>query len=256
MSDPPRLLDSGSPLARAVLAKASVEAAPDGLRPNIEAVVLASAAVAGATASSMASATTSAKLSSWVASLSLGKCVAVVTVGAVAVGGAHAVLGPVLAGSHPPVTVVVPTAPQRVVAREAPRVPPAPAPPETPRAVAPSNDVAPTRSLVPTPEKPVPAQARTSSEADDFAREVAGIDAARAALAESDLDVAIERLNRHDLDFPHGALRPEALALRIEVYVAKHDEARARELASAFVASYPNHPFAARIPGMLERTSR
>jgi outer membrane protein assembly factor BamD (BamD/ComL family) len=92
----------------------------------------------------------------------------------------------------------------------------------------------------PTREVPVASPDRLLSE-------LALIDAARAALDSGDTALALSQLDRHDREFPRGQLAPEALALRVEVHAARHEDAKVRELAARFVARYPDHPQAERM---------
>jgi len=77
--------------------------------------------------------------------------------------------------------------------------------------------------------------------------EIALIDGARAALAAGSSSQALSLLERYRARHPHGMLLPEALALRIEAIDRAGDHARARVLASAFLAQYPHSPLARRV---------
>jgi hypothetical protein len=86
-------------------------------------------------------------------------------------------------------------------------------------------------------------------------QELIPIDAARAAFDAGDTAGALRQLDRHDLDFPHGQLAPEALALRIEVYALRHDRTKVADLASTFLARYPGHPQTARVRAIVQSVS-
>ncbi len=226
---------------------------------------------AGAGVGAVSAATASAKTSSFLASLSVTKWVGIVAVGAAVTAGTHALTRPRVAsrdaGARGSVSLAAGSRPRDVspvgpgpTSRALPTVPEVIGVPDTnggstPRA---AGDVAPSaiasvRSVAVAPSSLAPAsEARPAAEGEDFPREVASLDLARGALEASAFDTAIETLNRHDLDFPHGRLRPEALAIRIQAYAAKRDAIRVRELATKFRAEYPEHPFAAHIQAMID----
>ena len=77
--------------------------------------------------------------------------------------------------------------------------------------------------------------------------EIALIDGARAALAAGSPGEALSLLERYRARHPHGMLLPEALAMRIEAIDRGGEHARARALARAFLAEYPNSPLAQRV---------
>jgi hypothetical protein len=77
--------------------------------------------------------------------------------------------------------------------------------------------------------------------------EIALIDGARNALAGGAPAQALALLERYRARHPHGMLLPEALAMRIEAIDRSGDHARARTLARAFLAEYPNSPLAQRV---------
>jgi hypothetical protein len=261
MTDPNRLVDEGSPWGKAVLRSAADEAPPPHLRRALHAAVAAGAVGAGvagastATAATATTATTTAttKTASVLASLSLAKWAGVVAVGAAASAGAHALTRP--AEVAPPPPAAAPAAPR--VTQAGPRaasvpwqeVAEAPMPKEerTPIAAAPlASTKSAARAVAPSSARPfVP---------EDSATEVLAIDGARASLAAGDFAGTVERLNRYDLDFPHGRLRPESLAVRIQAYAGKPDPARAKDLARQFLVEYPSHPFAAHARALLEES--
>jgi outer membrane protein assembly factor BamD (BamD/ComL family) len=81
--------------------------------------------------------------------------------------------------------------------------------------------------------------------------EVALVHQAHSALASGDTPRALAILDRHDLDYIHGALAPEALEVRIEAYVQRHDETKVAELAQAFLSRYPGHPLTGKVRSLL-----
>ena len=76
-----------------------------------------------------------------------------------------------------------------------------------------SEPSAPAARPVPPPAPTAPPSPRALTLAD----EIVAIDAARAALARGDRTAALRSLDGYDRTFPHGALAPEAAALRARV---------------------------------------
>ena len=74
------------------------------------------------------------------------------------------------------------------------------------------------------------------------AEEVSKLEAARAAFSRGDRPTAIAQLNDYDSAHPNGALKPESMALRIQVLSSSGKAAEARTLANEFQAKYPQHP--------------
>lgn len=75
----------------------------------------------------------------------------------------------------------------------------------------------------------------------ELADEVQRLDRAKTALAAGEPGAALELLDAYDRDAPMGALRPEALALRIDAVLATGDRSTAAALARTFTARYPDH---------------
>ena len=86
----------------------------------------------------------------------------------------------------------------------------------------------------------------------DLVSELALLDVARRALDSSDTSHALTTLDRHDLEFAHGDLAPESLALRIEVYAQRRDDGKVRELGQSFLAQYPTHPQSRRVRALID----
>jgi hypothetical protein len=101
-------------------------------------------------------------------------------------------------------------------------------------------------AIAPAPDAP-PADRRPSSGTGALRDEIALIDGARAALAAGAPGQALSLLERYRARHPHGMLLPEALAMRIEAIDRGGEHARARALARAFLAGYPNSPLAQRV---------
>jgi hypothetical protein len=86
----------------------------------------------------------------------------------------------------------------------------------------------------------------------DLVSELALLDVARRALDSGDTSHALTTLDRHDLEFAHGDLAPESLALRIEVYAQRRDDGKVRELGQSFLAQYPTHPQSRRVRALID----
>jgi len=85
-----------------------------------------------------------------------------------------------------------------------------------------------------------------------LAAEVARIDAARTASSNGKHDEAIRLIERYHLDFPDGALAPDADVVALEAVAAKHDRAEVARRAARFLSQYPGDPHAARVRGLAE----
>lgn len=121
-----------------------------------------------------------------------------------------------------------------------------------------SNAAAPlaTLSAAPTPAEPARSPdiaaepARPSPASLDEARK---IEAARAAVARGDTGGAIAQLNDYDSTHPNGQLKPDALALRIQVLSNTGKATEARALANEFQAKYPAHPLGGQVRGWVSQ---
>jgi hypothetical protein len=285
VSDPKRLLGTGSDFERAVLGSALGDEAPPHLRKKlVVALGVGGAAVGTSTAAGAAAATTT----KWIASMGLGKMVAVAAVsGGLIVGvaatakhveasRARAVASARLAEAtiaprRGPFAATLSGNPAAPSATAAPHEsaplgeafpPSAPsAAPSTPSAPA-SLSMRPSRArpleravltpspvvaATPTPPMPAPAPARS----DALLGELALLDRANAAMQIGDVSTALARLDEHDATYSAGPLAAESLALRIEAHAARKDAARVRELVDAFAARYPGHPYTHRLRALV-----
>jgi hypothetical protein len=75
-----------------------------------------------------------------------------------------------------------------------------------------------------------------------LAAEIAALDVAKRALASGDAPGAMRDLDDYDRAFAHGALLPEAQALRIEALARSGRRAEARARLDAFRAEHPDSP--------------
>jgi TolA-binding protein len=96
-----------------------------------------------------------------------------------------------------------------------------------------------------------PAVSTPSSSLATLAGEVARLDRSRAALRRGSAARALRELADYDAEFPNGALRQEAMVLRIEVLVAMGEDDRARILADAFAKTHPKSGYLVKIRELL-----
>jgi hypothetical protein len=262
MTDPKRWLETGTDLEARLLASALDDAPGRSLERRVQAAVgLGGIAIGAGTASTAAAATSKAApllmsfgIAKWVGILAIGTGAAVgaavvhhevgsrkVSVGAAGVAGAVSPAVPVALATATrsrdaaplPIPVIQPT----VLPVSAPPPARVPAPPARPASASPS---------LPLPAEPTA----------DLVSELALLDGAHRALDARDTPLALATLDRHDLEFVHGDLAPESLALRIEAYAQRHDDAKVRELAQMFLSRYPTHPQSRRVQSILDESTR
>ncbi len=100
-------------------------------------------------------------------------------------------------------------------------------------------------------EEPVAELAFSVKRDDSLDREVALLDEARRfALAQSFARTLL-LLERHQRDFPAGALGPEALMIRVQALLGLGRRAEAEALAERFVTVHPNSPVSKRLTALL-----
>ena len=199
-----------------------------------EGAAAAKGAAAGAHAVTAAAAKGTAV---WTTSKVLAVAVLSVVVGAVGGVGAQRVL------SAPP------PAPTSVAVSVAPPQPSTP--PPTPSDEAPS----PPLPVVSSPRPRGVATASTSAPRasnGDLEREQALIDVARAGLARSHPDVALDAIARHEAAYPHGQLSEERDGLRIVALLRSGHRDEARVRAGTFRTSYPKSALWPKIERALE----
>ncbi len=89
--------------------------------------------------------------------------------------------------------------------------------------------------------------AASSKASAQLTREVARLQRARSSLVAGSPSAALEALNGYAREFPSGALRAEAAALRVEAVAALGNRALAQSLASEFLTRFPSSPLSARV---------
>jgi hypothetical protein len=108
----------------------------------------------------------------------------------------------------------------------------------------------PAAPVVAAPAVPAAAPHRRPTAAEAFvplSRELASIDAARAALARGDAAGAIARLNRYARAYPRGRLDMEAEVLRIDALAESGRTEQARARAREFLRRHPNSVLGAHV---------
>ena len=235
MHDPVRMVDEGDALEARVLGSARGDRAPDRVRERVLALGVAGAASA-ASAAAGATATT-VHAAGAAGSLGVAKWALVMLVA----GGAAAVTAKLVTqrtGESVPTRSAPVTALPAGTAPTVDRMPVTPPPSPWVTATPPLS----ASSSAPRARPPAPHAPRS-----ELVEELALLDGARAALDSGDTDLAVRQLDRHDLDYVHGQLGPDALALRIDVYARRGDDAKVAELSRSFLARYPDHPQAPRV---------
>ena len=121
--------------------------------------------------------------------------------------------------------------------------------PQPPTPAAASTEIEP---WVPSPVSSTTATAPTrvtSRPSVAASEEIRDIEAARAALSRGDTNAALAQLDTYDSSHPNGQLKPESMALRIQVLSITSKTTEARALASQFQEKYPQHPLVERVRG-------
>jgi hypothetical protein len=245
MKEPMRLRDEGTTaLERALLeAGSAYKGSPSARAKTLGALGLAGSAGLIATTTAKGSLASAGKLS--LGKLSVTKLLAGVAIcGAVAAVPSYRAWQRHGTGGHA----------ARAVATPAP-VPPPPVVEQMPAGTAVGSAAvaveAPLAAPVEAPVVAAPAAHRRATAADQAAvplsRELASIDAARAALARGDAAGAIARLDRYARAYPRGRLDLEAEVLRIDALAesGRTDQAHAR--ARDFLRRHPNSVLAAHV---------
>jgi hypothetical protein len=106
-------------------------------------------------------------------------------------------------------------------------------------------------SALPADQSPAPRR-EAVADAPALRDELARLERARTALRDRRSGLALSTLDDYDRAHPHGALREEAQALRIETLFALGEVARGNDLAQSFLRSYPHSVHGARVSSQLE----
>ena len=103
------------------------------------------------------------------------------------------------------------------------------------------------------PRRAVPVGAGASASSDALSREIARIEAARAALGSNEPTQTLRLLDSYDRDFPHGAFSVEVSVLRVEALARAGRTDEARRLGARFLAEHHEGPFARRVTATLAK---
>ncbi len=103
------------------------------------------------------------------------------------------------------------------------------------------------------PRRAAPVGAAASASSDALGREIARIEAARAALGSNEPTQTLRLLDSYDRDFPHGAFSVEVSVLRVEALARAGRTDEARRLGSRFLAEHHEGPFARRVSATLAK---
>ncbi len=253
MSEPRRFLKDGGAFEQSLLRSAHEDRPSPGSRQRALAALGVGAGVLGAGATATAAVSTASPALKAAASLGLLKWIGVGIAGGALVIGAARVAHSV---TPQPTPVAATAFDQSARSQAAPSRSPAGNPPSVPaettkepvfeEIVTPSAVAAPAASAAaPVAEAPRMRTPLPASSA--LADEIAALDGAREALASGDAPRALRALDARDRAFPHGALGPEAMVLRIEALALRGDRAAATRLAEAFLAASPRSAHASRI---------
>jgi hypothetical protein len=254
MKDPRRLIQSGG-ISQRLLDSASLDRPGPAARRH--AAALAATANAFARTSSAGSGTYRAgsaarsgrpakTVAAWVA-VGIAASVALGFVGSrlLAPGGASRAAAPLEALP----TLTAPAKSPEIAAEPAsPRILPQP-----PTPAAASTEIEP---WVPSPVSSTTATAPThvtSRPSVAASEEIRDIEAARAALSRGDTNAALAQLDTYDSSHPNGQLKPESMALRIQVLSITGKTTEAHTLANEFAQQYPQHPLVQRVNRKLPR---
>jgi len=99
----------------------------------------------------------------------------------------------------------------------------------------------------------VATQSRSSQPTANLHEELALLEQVRTALRGGQTDAALRRLARYDSRFPQGALREEALVLRMEALHASGQTAAADALRSKFLVDHPDSPHQERVENTIRK---
>jgi hypothetical protein len=250
MSEPRRYLtdENAAPLARSILGSASDDGL-DGTRVaaleralGVEAVATAEPPAARRFLARAPGASTVAALTTVAVAVALGWAGYFGSANtseppALATGSASTVAAPSLV--EPAAPPVVTSAPEAVSVDLLPEAPPKPA-----------------RAVPSAGARTLASSASASSATDDLAAEVRALERVRTAIAERRIAGAREALASYERAFPKKILEKEARVLEIEMLLAEGRRDEAELLATRFLASSADSPYAARVRSLLGASRR
>jgi hypothetical protein len=140
-----------------------------------------------------------------------------------------------------------PSAPMSTALRAAPELA---APALPPAATTPPTDASPQTgddAAMKPPGGFASQRGRASTTANELAKQVALVDAARAALASDGAERALSSVREYQATYPSGTFRPEVAAIKIEALLKLGRKTEARALAARFATTYGPGPLAERV---------
>lgn len=137
-----------------------------------------------------------------------------------------------------PISTAVKAAPELA----APAIPPAAATPPTDASPQTADDAA-TNALGSFASQ----RSRATTSANELPKQVALVDAARAALAAGGAERALSSVREYQAVYPRGPFRPEVAAIKIEALLKLGRKTEARASAESFAATYGSGPLAERV---------
>ena len=259
MSDPSRLFDDAATgvFERTLLRSATLDREPeDGASRALAALGIASAAAGVGGAATSATAPTAKVIGASITTKITATIVAtgaiVSTVAALAATDARETKPPAGANaattsvSHAPHVATEPAEPApEIHSVSVADLPPAPA------SVG-SATVAPSM-IGRAPHRATSANEPASRARPSIADEIAEIDAARAAIANGDVARGGRALDAYDARFKNGTLALEAKLARIELHLARSEQAQARALCERFLIEHPHTAYEKRVLALRER---
>jgi hypothetical protein len=269
MTDPKRMLEGGTELEARLLGSALDDAPAKGLGRRVQAALGVSGIAIGA-GTATTSAAAASKAVPLLMSVGVAKWVGIVALGTGAAVGVAVVHREAesqrasVRSASPGVIAAAPTVIARrldTVPSSIPYIPPVPL---SPPPLAPAPPLAPPPVVQdrvalappPAPSPPLVRAAVPAETAEELVSELALLDRAHRALDSDDTQLALSTLDRRDLEFVHGDLAPESLALRIEAYAQRRDEVKVRELGQSFLSRYPTHPQVRRVQSLMDGSAR
>lgn len=246
MSEPERLLQSGSDLERSLLESGQYERPSKQLQDRVRAAMiaapLAAAPIAAAPAAPKAIGGIFAKLAT---TRGIAMLVAAIGIGAIVAASARTTTsnGSSTAATATATATATDTAPAPATATAA-------APAAATAEVTITPDSLPS---APVAVAPSPSAARVAAPAGSasIAREIELLDVVKSKLGAGSAAEAAQALDAYDREFPSGALRPEGTVLRIRTLLLQGNRAAANALAEDFLQKNPGSVHAKRIQTLL-----
>lgn len=244
MSEPERLLQSGSDLERSLLESGQYERPSKQLQDRVRAAMiaapLAAAPIAAAPAAPKAVSGIFAKIAT---TRGIAMLIAAIGIGAIVAASARMTTSNGSSAAATAPATATDTAPAPATATAA-------------AAAAATAEVTITPDSLPSARvavAPSPSAARVAAPAGSasIAREIELLDVVKTKLGAGSAAEAAQALDAYDREFPSGALRPEGTVLRIRTLLLQGNRAAANTLAEDFLQKNPGSVHAKRIQTLL-----